>query len=126
MTPPSLPAGETDAWTLAVIAGLTAVTVLSRCFFLLSRRDLRLPRWAGRGLQYAPGAALAAVIAPEILAVQGQFLGAGWEANWSDASDRPIQSRIALNETSPTSVSATSAAPLAKPMAPPLPSPVMV
>lgn len=79
MTPPSLPAGETDAWTLAVVAGLTAVTVLSRCFFLLSRRDLRLPRWAGRGLQYAPGAALAAVIAPEILTVQGDFLAAGWQ-----------------------------------------------
>jgi branched-subunit amino acid transport protein len=74
-----LPAGETDAWTLAVIAGLTAVTVVSRGFFLLSRRALRLPRWAERGLRYAPGAALAAVIAPEIVTVQGHVLAAGWQ-----------------------------------------------
>ncbi|PZO81810.1 MAG: flagellar hook-associated family protein [Mesorhizobium amorphae] len=45
--------------------------------------------------------------------VEDQFLGAGWNANWSDASDTPIQSRIALNETSATSVSA-NAAPIRK------------
>jgi flagellar hook-associated protein 3 FlgL len=38
--------------------------------------------------------------------VEPQFLGAGWDANWSAATDQPIVSRIALNETAETSVSA--------------------
>lgn len=39
-------------------------------------------------------------------AVEPQFLGAGWAANWSDATDQKIVSRITLTETSETSVSA--------------------
>ncbi|PSM18875.1 MULTISPECIES: flagellar hook-associated family protein [Nitratireductor] len=35
-----------------------------------------------------------------------EFLGAGWEANWSSATDQGISTRIALNETVETSVSA--------------------
>ena len=66
-----MPHDETDAWTLAVIVGLTAVTVLTRCFFFISSRPWRLPGWVQRGLQYAPIAALAAVIAPVILMTQG-------------------------------------------------------
>jgi flagellar hook-associated protein 3 FlgL len=42
-----------------------------------------------------------------LASVEPQFLGAGW-ADWSAASDAPIQSRIALNETAPTSVSANA------------------
>lgn len=38
--------------------------------------------------------------------VEPQFLGAGWGANWSSATDEAIVSRIALNETTETSVSA--------------------
>ena len=38
--------------------------------------------------------------------VEPQFLGAGWETNWSSATDEGIVSRIALNETAETSVSA--------------------
>ncbi len=41
-------------------------------------------------------------------ALQPQFLGAGWQANWSSATDQKIVSRIALNETSETSVSANA------------------
>lgn len=37
--------------------------------------------------------------------LQTQFLGAGWQANWSNATDQAIVSRIALNETAETSVS---------------------
>lgn len=37
--------------------------------------------------------------------VEPQFLGAGWQANWSNATDERIVSRIALNETTDTSVS---------------------
>jgi flagellar hook-associated protein 3 FlgL len=39
-------------------------------------------------------------------ALEPQFLGAGWQANWSNATDQTIVSRIALNETTETSVSA--------------------
>ena len=38
--------------------------------------------------------------------VEPQFLGAGWQASWSNATDDLIVSRIALNETAETSVSA--------------------
>lgn len=40
--------------------------------------------------------------------VEPQFLGAGWAANWSDATDEQIVSRIALQETAQTSVSANN------------------
>ena len=39
-------------------------------------------------------------------AVEPQFLGAGWDANWSSATDEAITSRITLGETADTSVSA--------------------
>lgn len=38
--------------------------------------------------------------------VEPQFLGSGWQANWSSATDDQITSRISLNETTQTSVSA--------------------
>ncbi|MER8750904.1 flagellar hook-associated family protein [Mesorhizobium sp. M1050] len=37
-----------------------------------------------------------------------QFMGPGWQGNWSNATDQQIVSRIALNETTPTSTSANS------------------
>lgn len=40
--------------------------------------------------------------------VEPQFLGAGWQANWSNASDQTIVARIALNETTDASVSANA------------------
>lgn len=72
--------GVTDLWTLAVIVGLAGVTVLTRCFFFILDRPWGLPDWAHRALHYAPVAALAAVIAPEILMSDGQFI-----ATWQDA-----------------------------------------
>lgn len=36
--------------------------------------------------------------------VEPQFLGTGWETNWSNATQQPIMSRITLNETTQTSV----------------------
>lgn len=70
----------TDAWTLFVIAGLAAVTVLTRCFFFLSDQQWHLPHWAQRGLQYAPIAALSAVVLPEVVMAQGQLI-----STWQDA-----------------------------------------
>lgn len=62
---------ETDAYTLLAIAGMAVITVLTRGFFFISQREWRLPAWVHRGLQYAPIAALTAVIAPDILLRDG-------------------------------------------------------
>ena len=70
----------TDGWTLAVIAGLSCVTVVARSFFFISSKPWRLPHWAERGLQYAPIAALSAVVVPEVVMSQGQLV-----ATWQDA-----------------------------------------
>lgn len=70
----------TDLWTLAVIVGLALVTVITRCFFFMSNQPWHLPHWAQRGLQYAPIAALAAVVAPEVVIAHGQLIG-----TWQDA-----------------------------------------
>ncbi len=70
----------TDGWTLAVIAGLSAVTVVARSFFFISSKAWSLPHWAQRGLQYAPIAALAAVVVPEVVMTQGQLV-----STWQDA-----------------------------------------
>jgi branched-subunit amino acid transport protein len=67
-------------WTLGVIMGLAVVTVVSRSFFFMSNSEWQLPHWAQRGLQYAPIAALSAVVVPEIVMSQGQLI-----ATWQDA-----------------------------------------
>jgi len=70
----------TDGWTLVVILGLAGVSVLTRCFFFILDRPWGLPDWAHRALPYAPVAALAAVIAPEIVMTQGHLI-----TTWQDA-----------------------------------------
>lgn len=72
--------GGTDAWSLAVIVGLAMVTVLARGFFMISNQAWQLPHWAQRGLQYAPIAALSAVVVPEIVMSQGALI-----TTWQDA-----------------------------------------
>jgi len=76
----------TDVWTLAVIVGLAGVTMLTRSFFLISSKEWTLPDWAQRGLQYAPIAAMAAVVLPEVLMQQGQFLQTWMDARWMGAA----------------------------------------
>ena len=71
---------QTDVWTLAVIVGLAGVTVLTRCFFFILDRPWGLPDWAHRALHYAPVAALAAVVIPEVVMTQGHLV-----ATWRDA-----------------------------------------
>jgi branched-subunit amino acid transport protein len=71
---------STDLWTLLVIAGLGVVTVVTRSFFFLSNKPWHLPHWSQRGLQYAPIAALSAVVVPEIVMSQGQLI-----TTWQDA-----------------------------------------
>lgn len=59
---------------LLIIAGLTLVTVVTRAFFLIPDRELPLPEWLRRGLKYAPLAAIAAVVAPEVLMHDGHVI----------------------------------------------------
>lgn len=65
--------GVTDGWTMLAIAGLTLVTVLARCFFFILDRPWSLPAWALRALNYAPVAALAGVVIPEVVMVDGHL-----------------------------------------------------
>lgn len=64
----------TTWYVVTAIVGLGVVTVITRGFFLLSDREWRLPHWADVGLRYAPLAALAAVIAPEIVFTNGRLI----------------------------------------------------
>ena len=61
----------TDWLDAAVIVGLAGVTVLTRCFFFILDRPWTLPAWAHRALQYAPVAALAGVVVPEVVMANG-------------------------------------------------------
>ncbi|HJV96090.1 MAG TPA: AzlD domain-containing protein [Albitalea sp.] len=70
-----------SGWDAVItIVGLTVITVVTRAFFFISSRELVLPDWAQRGLRYAPLAALAAVLVPEIVMTQGHLL-----STWQDA-----------------------------------------
>ena len=66
-------------WALAIV-GLGLITMLSRSFFMIPQQELPLPHWLRRGLNYAPLAALSAVLAPEIVMSQGSLI-----ATWQDA-----------------------------------------
>jgi len=71
---------DVDPWTLLTILGLGGVTVITRGFFFISSKPWSLPHWAQRGLQYAPIAALSAVVIPEIVMTQGHLIH-----TWQDA-----------------------------------------
>jgi len=71
---------EINWHTVLTVLGLAVVTVITRGFFLFSNRSWTLPRWAQRGLQYAPIAALASVVVPEVVMVQGELAD-----SWRDA-----------------------------------------
>ncbi|CAM2191605.1 AzlD domain-containing protein [Paraburkholderia sp. A1RI_3L] len=55
----------TQMWL--VIAGMTVVTAITRALFLLGGERTVLPERAQRALRYAPAAALAAVVLPDVL-----------------------------------------------------------
>jgi len=54
--------------------GMACITLVFRAFFLIPKQDLPMPQWLRDGLSYAPVAALAAVVAPEIVMTQGQLI----------------------------------------------------
>jgi branched-subunit amino acid transport protein len=66
--------------TVLTICGLALITLLTRCFFLIPDREVPLPDWLSKGMRYAPLAALAAVVAPEIVLTQGRLI-----STWQDA-----------------------------------------
>ena len=63
-----------EPWTCLSIVLMACVTVITRSFFFISDAPWSLPSWAQRGMQYAPIAALAAVVLPEIVMTQGVFI----------------------------------------------------
>lgn len=64
----------------ATILGLAVVTFVARNFFLFPDREVKIPAWLQRGLKVAPLAALAAVVVPEVILIQGKLI-----ATWQDA-----------------------------------------
>jgi branched-subunit amino acid transport protein len=69
------------AWDgVVAIVGLTVLTVATRGFFFLSKREIPIPDWLSQGLRYAPLAAMVAVVLPEVVLLQGQLIG-----TWQDA-----------------------------------------
>lgn len=54
--------------------GMAAIALACRAFFVLPKQDLPMPAWLREGLRYAPVAALAAVVAPELLMTQGHLI----------------------------------------------------
>lgn len=63
-----------DPWTFITIVLMACITVITRSFFFISDAPWTLSAWAQRGMHYAPIAALAAVVLPEILMTQGVFI----------------------------------------------------
>ena len=61
-------------WTVIAILGLAVITLVTRAFFMIPDKEVPMPEWLKRGLRYAPLAALAAVIAPEIVMSNGQLI----------------------------------------------------
>ncbi len=60
--------------------GMALIALACRSFFLMPKEDLPMPSWLREGLRYAPVAALAAVVAPELVLTQGHLI-----ETWRDA-----------------------------------------
>jgi branched-subunit amino acid transport protein len=59
---------------LLTIFGMVVITVVTRCFFMIRDREVPMPAWLKQGLRYAPLAAMAAIVVPEIVMTQGQLI----------------------------------------------------
>ncbi len=62
------------------VLGLVVLTITTRGFFFLTEREIPFPEWLRQGLRYAPLAALAAVVLPEVVMTGGQLID-----TWRDA-----------------------------------------
>ncbi len=65
---------------MIAVIGLTVITIVTRGFFFLTEREVPIPAWLRQGLRYAPLAAMAAVVVPEVVMLQGQLI-----TTWQDA-----------------------------------------
>ncbi len=61
-----------------LVALLTLATFLTRSFFFFLRGAANMPEWLQHGLRYAPAAALAAILAPDLL-LSGSAIVPPWE-----------------------------------------------
>lgn len=57
----------------ASFVAMTLVTIVTRTFFLLGGDRMTLPPRLQRALRYAPAAALAVIVVPEVLLLDHQF-----------------------------------------------------
>ncbi|MBH9553928.1 AzlD domain-containing protein [Inhella gelatinilytica] len=71
-----------DAEVWATIAGLAAISVVARSFFMISNEPWPLPGWARAVLKVAPLAVLVAVIAPEVFMTQGEIIATWRDPRW--------------------------------------------
>lgn len=53
---------------------LTLATILTRSFFFLLGGAFKMPEWLQHALRYAPAAALAAILAPDLLLAEGSLM----------------------------------------------------
>lgn len=67
-------------YVLLASAGLALITLLARAFFMIPQRELPMPQWLRRGLKYAPVAALAAVVAPQVVMTHGALVDSWYDA----------------------------------------------
>ena len=65
---------------IVAIVGLAALTLATRGFFFLTEREIPIPEALRQALRYAPLAALAAVVVPEIVMTRGELIH-----TWRDA-----------------------------------------
>ncbi|HEY5762905.1 MAG TPA: AzlD domain-containing protein [Rhodocyclaceae bacterium] len=64
---------SSDFWLWFTLLCIAAATHLPRASFIVLGGRVALPPALQRALRYAPAAALAAIIAPDVLLVQGEF-----------------------------------------------------
>ncbi|MFJ4288440.1 AzlD domain-containing protein [Cupriavidus sp. NPDC089707] len=62
---------HTEVWIALV--GMAIVTVVTRALFLMAGEHVTVPDRIQRALRYAPAAALAAIILPDLMTWQGHF-----------------------------------------------------
>jgi branched-subunit amino acid transport protein len=60
-----------EIWVALI--GMAAVTIVTRAFFLMAGERVTLPDRIQRALRYAPAAALAAIVVPDLMTWQGHF-----------------------------------------------------
>jgi branched-subunit amino acid transport protein len=67
-----------DNWEyLLLVIGMAATTVITRSFFFMVGGSRRMPDWMQKSLGYVPAVALSAILAPDLLMIQGT-LAAPW------------------------------------------------